>query len=51
MALATAIHALSQMPPERLAEMGQAARARVFERHDIDHLASALANHFREAGA
>ena len=51
MALATAIHALSQMSPERLAEMGQAARARVFERHDIDHLASALAAHFREAGA
>ncbi len=51
MALATAIHALSQMPPDRLAEMGRAARARVFERHDIDHLASALAAHFREAGA
>lgn len=51
MALATAIHALSQMPPERLAEMGQAARTRVFERHDIDHLASSLAAHFREAGA
>ena len=51
MALATAIHALSQMTPERLAEMGAAARTRVFERHDIDHLASALANHFREAGA
>ena len=51
MALATAIHALSQMSPERLAEMGAAARKRVFERHDIDHLASALANHFREAGA
>ena len=28
MALATAIHALSQMPPDRLAEMGRAARAR-----------------------
>ncbi|MCF8511215.1 MAG: glycosyltransferase family 4 protein [Rhodobacteraceae bacterium] len=51
MALATAIHALSQMAPERLAEMGRAARARVQERHDIDHLASALANHFQEAGA
>ncbi|TXI06592.1 MAG: colanic acid biosynthesis glycosyltransferase WcaL [Pseudorhodobacter sp.] len=51
MALATAIHALSQMPPDRLAEMGQAARARVFERHDIDHLAGTLAAHFREAGA
>lgn len=51
MALASAIHALSQMPPERLVEMAQAARARVFERHDIDHLASALAAHFREAGA
>lgn len=51
MALATAIHALSQMPPERLAEMGRAARARVLERHDIDHQASALAAHFREAGA
>lgn len=51
MALASAIHALSQMPPERLSEMAQAARTRVFERHDIDHLASALATHFREAGA
>jgi colanic acid/amylovoran biosynthesis glycosyltransferase len=51
MALANAIHALSQMAPERLAEMAKAARARVFERHDIDHLASALAAHFREAGA
>jgi colanic acid/amylovoran biosynthesis glycosyltransferase len=51
MALANAIHALSQMPPERLTEMAEAARARVFERHDIDHLASALAAHFREAGA
>jgi glycosyltransferase involved in cell wall biosynthesis len=51
MALATAIHALSQMPPDRLAEMGRAARARVLERHDIDHQASALAAHFREAGA
>jgi colanic acid/amylovoran biosynthesis glycosyltransferase len=49
MALATAIHALSQMPPERLAEMGRAARARVMERHDIDHLASLLVTHFREA--
>jgi hypothetical protein len=39
------------MPPDRLAEMGRAARARVLERHDIDHQASALAAHFREAGA
>ena len=51
MALATAIHALSQMPADRLVEMGRAARNRVFERHDIDQLASALATHFREAGA
>lgn len=51
MALATAIHALSQMPPDRLAEMGRAARARVMERHDIDQLASQLAGHFREAAA
>jgi colanic acid/amylovoran biosynthesis glycosyltransferase len=51
LAFATAIHALSQMPAERLAEMGAAARARVFERHDIDHLASALSQHFKEAGA
>ena len=51
MALATAIHALSQMPPARLAEMGRAARLRVLERHDIDHQASALAAHFREVGA
>lgn len=51
MALAAAIHALAQMPPDRLAEMGRAARARVFERHDIDQLASSLARHFREATA
>ena len=51
MALATAMHALSQMPAEKLAEMGHAARERVFARHDIDQLASALATHFREATA
>lgn len=51
MALASAIHALSQMPPDRLADMGRAARVRVFERHDIDQLAGTLARHFREAGA
>lgn len=51
MALATAIHALSQLPPDRLAAMGHAARARVMQRHDIDQLASTLARHFREATA
>lgn len=49
MALATAIHALAQMPADRLAEMGRAARQTVFDRHDIDQLASALARHFHEA--
>lgn len=51
MALATAIHAMSQMTHDRLSEMGKSARARVFERHDIDQLASLLAAHFQEAGA
>lgn len=50
-ALATAIHAVAQMPPDRLAEMGRAARERVMGLHDIDTLARALAQHFREAGA
>jgi glycosyltransferase involved in cell wall biosynthesis len=48
LALATAIHALATMPPERLAEMGRAARERVFERHDIEALAASLARRFAE---
>ncbi|NEY89694.1 glycosyltransferase [Tabrizicola oligotrophica] len=50
-ALAAALLTLSQVAPDRLAEMGRAARARVFARHDIDKSASLLAGHFREAGA
>jgi colanic acid/amylovoran biosynthesis glycosyltransferase len=49
--LAAAIHALAALPPERLAEMGAAARKRVLERHDIDALAADLARHFAEAAA
>lgn len=47
-ALAAAIHTLAALPAERLAEMGAAARARVFERHDIEALAASLARHFSE---
>lgn len=48
LALATAIHAMAALPPERLAEMGRAARERVFERHDIEALAASLARRFAE---
>ena len=43
LALAEAIAALASTPPDRLATMGKAARARVFERHDIDVEAAKLA--------
>jgi glycosyltransferase involved in cell wall biosynthesis len=42
-ALAQAIAALAATPPERLAAMGAAARARVLARHDIDRSAERLA--------
>lgn len=50
-ALAQAIDALAALPPARLAEMGSAARARVFARHDIDIEAAKLAALFNEATA
>jgi colanic acid/amylovoran biosynthesis glycosyltransferase len=42
-ALAGAIHSLATTPPDRLAEMSDAARARVLARHDIDDEAARLA--------
>lgn len=45
-ALAGAIRTLAATPPERLAEMGAAARQRVFARHDIDKEAARLAGYF-----
>lgn len=43
LALAEAIAALASTPQDTLAAMGQAARVRVFERHDIDVEAAKLA--------
>ncbi len=48
-ALAGAISTLAATPPERLAEMGRAARARVFARHDVDREAAKLALLIRKA--
>lgn len=48
-ALADAIRALAATPPGRLEGMGQAARRRVFERHDIDRIARDLGQHFSDA--
>ncbi|MDN5787429.1 glycosyltransferase [Pseudorhodobacter sp.] len=42
-ALAGAIAALAATPRERLEAMGQAGRARVMDRHDVDHEAGKLA--------
>ncbi len=47
-ALAAAIHALAMTPPDRLAEMCAAARARVLARHDIDDEAGRLAALIRQ---
>jgi colanic acid/amylovoran biosynthesis glycosyltransferase len=47
-ALAGAIHALATTPPDRLAAMAAAARARVLARHDIDDEAGRLAALFRQ---
>lgn len=41
--LAGAMAALAATPPDRLAEMGRAARRRVLDRHDIDRAAARLA--------
>ncbi|MEH7827767.1 glycosyltransferase [Gemmobacter denitrificans] len=47
MALATAISQLADTPPDRLAAMGAAGRARVFARHDVNIEAVKLANLIR----
>jgi colanic acid/amylovoran biosynthesis glycosyltransferase len=44
--LADAIENMAQTRPDRLAEMGRSARARVFSRHDIDAEAAKLAARF-----
>ena len=46
-ALADSMRELSRVPIEQLSEMGQAARKRVFARHDIDDQAARLAGFFR----
>jgi colanic acid/amylovoran biosynthesis glycosyltransferase len=48
--LARAIVVLAQTPTDRLAAMGQAARARVMERHNIDREAEKLASLFASKG-
>lgn len=48
-ALAGAIGALAATPPDRLAAMGTAGRARVLDRHDIDREAAKLAALIRAA--
>lgn len=50
-ALAEAMATLHDAPLARLEEMGQAGRARVFERHDAAHEARRLADHMQEAAA
>ena len=44
-ALADAMNELAEATPEKLAEMGQAGRARVMERHDVHLEAAKLAAH------
>lgn len=48
-AIAVAIRQCLATPPEELARMGVAARARVLERHDPDKEAAKLITHFSEA--
>jgi len=48
-ALAAAVRALAEMPPQERAQMGQAGRERVLERHDMYREAERLAGHFRQA--
>jgi colanic acid/amylovoran biosynthesis glycosyltransferase len=45
--LADAMQSCLDAPPETIAKMGEAARARVIERHDIDKQATKLANLFQ----
>ncbi|UWQ78532.1 glycosyltransferase [Leisingera sp. S132] len=47
-ALAEALLELSETPKERRAELGQAGRTRVLERHDSAREAARLAGHFRQ---
>ncbi|NEX46229.1 glycosyltransferase family 4 protein [Pseudotabrizicola algicola] len=49
-ALAQAIRQLAATPPARLVQMGQAARQRAFERHDIDREAEKLTVLFASKG-
>ncbi|MCB4457441.1 glycosyltransferase [Leisingera sp. McT4-56] len=48
-ALAEAVLQLAKTPPDQRAEMGQAGRARVLERHDSAKEAARLAAHVRQA--
>jgi glycosyltransferase involved in cell wall biosynthesis len=50
-ALAEAMRACLDAPPEALARMGEAARARVAERHDVDRAAERLAGLFQPTAA
>ncbi len=50
-ALADAIGTMAATPPDRLTEMGKAARTRVFARHDINTEAAKLAALFTATGA
>lgn len=50
-ALARAIELCAATSPEELVRMGECARARVLERHDIDREARKLCEHFVEARA
>lgn len=49
-ALAQAIRDMANEPPERLMEMGRAARQRVLKRHDINALAERLTELFASRG-
>jgi len=48
-ALSGAILAALAASPDRIAEMGRAARDRAFARHDIDKIAALIETHFAEA--
>jgi glycosyltransferase involved in cell wall biosynthesis len=49
--LANAMQDCLDAPPERMAQMGEASRARVLERHDIDKEASKLAALFQSSNS
>jgi glycosyltransferase involved in cell wall biosynthesis len=49
--LANAMQDCLDAPPERMAQMGEASRARVLERHDIDREASKLAALFQSSNS